>query len=245
MSEIGQRLSHFLDNEGISQPQVARDMKVSLQYVNGMRKGRNTIGKKNAAKLQELYGINAGWLLTGEGKMYADRPGSGVLIAHDDGPATAPDASPSGISLSAGSVNGGTTAAPMRNYAKGRPYYNVDFTLGFDFMVNDQTQNPDYLIDFPPYNDCDCWCNAHGDSMHPTISSGDIVALKRIEDFRYLINGEIYALVTSNGLRTIKRIRDNGDTFTLIPDNPSVGQQDIPKSLITHAFLVRGTFKMF
>ena len=128
---------------------------------------------------------------------------------------------------------------------KGRPYYNVDFRLGFDIMTNDQTTNPDYMIDFPPYNDCDCWCNAHGNSMYPTIASGDIVALKHIEDHSYLINGEIYAIVTSNGLRTIKRIRDNGTTFTLMADNKEVGNQDIPKELVTHAYLVRGTIKMF
>ena len=128
---------------------------------------------------------------------------------------------------------------------KGKPYYNVDFRLGFDIMTNEQTQNPDYMIDFPPYNDVDCWVNAHGDSMAPTISSGDIVALKRIEDHSYLINGEIYAIVTSNGLRTIKRIRDNGETFTLIADNREVGEQVIPKQLVTHVYHVRGTIKMF
>ena len=128
---------------------------------------------------------------------------------------------------------------------KGRPYYNVDFRLGFDIMTNDQTTTPDYMIDFPPYNDVDCWVNAHGDSMAPTISSGDIVALKRIEDHSYLINGEIYAIVTTNGLRTIKRIRDNGETFTLIADNHEVGEQIIPKNIVTHVYHVRGTIKMF
>jgi phosphosulfolactate phosphohydrolase-like enzyme len=71
------------------------------------------------------------------------------------------------------------------------------------------------------------------------------VALKHIEDHSYLINGEIYAIVTTNGLRTIKRIRDNGETFTLIADNHEVGEQIIPKNLVTHVYHVRGTIKMF
>ena len=45
----------------------------------------------------------------------------------------------------------------------GVPYYNVDFTLGFDIMENDQTTIPDSYIDFPQYNRCTCWVNAHGD----------------------------------------------------------------------------------
>lgn len=135
--------------------------------------------------------------------------------------------------------------SPIVSYTKGKPYYDVDFSLGFDLVFNDQTSKPSYLIDFPPYNDCDCYCNAHGNSMYPTISSGDIVALKVINDFSYLINGEIYGIVTANGLRTIKRVRDNGDTFTLIADNPDVAEQTIPKSTVTNVFLVKGLIKQF
>jgi len=48
------------------------------------------------------------------------------------------------------------------SYGNGKPYYNVDFEMGYDLMVNDQTTNADYMIDFEPYNKCDCWCNARG-----------------------------------------------------------------------------------
>lgn len=137
------------------------------------------------------------------------------------------------------------TDKPVISKDSGKPYFNVDFAAGFIEMENDQTTIPDYYIDFPPYNNVDCWCNAHGNSMYPTIASGDIVAMKRIEDFRYLINGEIYAIVTSNGLRTIKRVRDNGETITLIPDNKEVAEQTIPKSIITHIYLIKGAFKTF
>ena len=128
---------------------------------------------------------------------------------------------------------------------KGIPYFNVDFAAGFNIMENDQTTLPAYYIDFRPYNDCDCWCNAHGNSMYPTIASGDIVAMKEIKDFQYLINGEIYGIVTTNGLRTIKRIRDNGKTITLIPDNKSVAEQTIPKNLLAKVFLIKGCLKKF
>jgi phage repressor protein C with HTH and peptisase S24 domain len=220
MEGIHDRLRQFLKYEKITQQRVADDMGRTLQYVNGMVNGRSSVGKKVAARLQELYGVSSGWLLTGEGTMYAHSANNETEVVSE-------------------------VPVVTMEPTKGRPYYNVDFRLGFDIMTNDQTTNPDYMIDFPPYNDVDCWVNAHGDSMAPTISSGDIVALKRIDDISYLINGEIYAIVTSNGLRTIKRIRDNGTTFTLMADNKEVGNQDIPKELVTHAYLVRGTIKMF
>jgi hypothetical protein len=128
----------------------------------------------------------------------------------------------------------------------GKPYYNVDFEMGFDILVNDQTVNPDYMIDFAPYNKCDCWCNASGFSMHPTISNGDMIAVKEVRDPKsFLINGEIYAIVTTNDLRTIKRVRDNGDTLTLIPDNKEFDEQTISKELIRKVYRVLGSMKKF
>jgi len=134
---------------------------------------------------------------------------------------------------------------PKKTASSGCPYFNVDFAAGFSLLENDQTTNPEFYVDCRPYNNCDAWVNAHGDSMAPTISSGDIVAMKRINDFRYLINGEIYGIVTSSGLRTIKRVRDNGDTITLIPDNKEVAEQTIPKEIITHVYQIKGAFKHF
>lgn len=128
----------------------------------------------------------------------------------------------------------------------GIPYYNVDFVMGFDLIINDQTVNPEYMIDFAPYNKCDCWCNATGNSMYPTIAHGDKIAIKEVRDPRScLISGEVYAIVTTNELRTIKRVKDNGDTITLIPDNKDYPEQTIRKELLLRVFKVMGSVKMF
>ena len=134
---------------------------------------------------------------------------------------------------------------PVKSYTEGIPYYNVDFEMGFDLMVNDQTANPEYNISFAPYNKCDVWCNARGNSMYPTIASGDIIALKEVRDFSFLVSDEIYAIVTSNGLRTIKRLRDAGEDYVLIPDNKNFSEQRINKSLVTKVYQVKGCMKMF
>ena len=216
MNEAGFRLKNFLYSERIEQKDLAERLNKTPQYINGVCAGRTSLGKKLANKLQELIGVSAGWLLTGEGSMYASQRDEPVIVSE-----------------------------PTVGKQRGCPYYNVDFAAGFSLMENDQTTNPDYFIDFRPYNDCDCWCNTYGNSMYPTIASGDIVAMKRINDTSYLINGEIYGIVTSNGLRTIKRVHDNGDTITLIPDNKEVAEQTIPKSIITHIYLIKGSLKQF
>ena len=136
---------------------------------------------------------------------------------------------------------------PVISYANGVPYYNVDFIGGFDMIINDQTINPEYYIQFKPYEKATCWCNITGHSMEPEINNGDIIALRRIEDFSFLPLGEIYAIVTRNNMRTVKRLgpSNNPENYTLVPTNksPEYGIQELPKGMILAVFEVMGCMK--
>lgn len=136
---------------------------------------------------------------------------------------------------------------PAINYTKGVPYYNVDFIGGFDIVMNDQTVNPEYLIDFQQYNEATCWCNVTGHSMEPEITHGDMIALKKIEDTSFIPFGEVYAIITTNGMRTIKRIgpASQPENYSLIPTNksPEYGIQELPKRMIRHIYHVLGCMK--
>lgn len=138
------------------------------------------------------------------------------------------------------------SAEPHKSLVSGVPYYNVDFIIGFD-IINDQTVNPEYLIKFQPYDKATCWCNITGHSMEPEINHGDIIALKLIEDFSFLPYGEIYAIVTTNDMRTVKRLgpSTNLDNYTLIPSNksPEYGVQELPKKMIRVVYQVLGCMK--
>lgn len=137
--------------------------------------------------------------------------------------------------------------SPQISYTHGVPYYNVDFIGGFDIVLNDQTVNPEYLIDFKKYNEATCWCNVTGHSMEPEITHGDIIALKRIEDVSFIPLGEVYAIVTTNDMRTIKRIgpASSSDCYSLVPTNksPEYGIQELPKDKIRYIYQVLGCMK--
>ena len=136
---------------------------------------------------------------------------------------------------------------PVKSFTQGVPYYNVDFLGGFDLLPDDQTTRPEYLIDFKAYDRATCWCNISGHSMEPEISSGDIIALREVSDPSFLPFGEVYAIVTTTGMRTVKRIGPGKDaeTYSLIPANksPEFGVQEIPKTMIARVFEVLGCMK--
>lgn len=127
-----------------------------------------------------------------------------------------------------------------------KPFYDVDFALGFSEMYNDSPNVPRKHISVPGYENADFWCRTSGDSMKPLISNGDIIALKQILDWNeFLPMNEVYAIMTTNDLRTVKIIRKGLDDehFTLHAINEEYEDQEIKKSAITKVFKVLGSLK--
>lgn len=194
-----------------------------FEKLSGLSNGYLTQLRKapGSEKLQRILcafpDLNRTWLLTGEGEMLVQKKEESLPV-------------------------------PKTSYTTGRPYYNVDFIGGFDLIINDQTILPEYNIDFAPYNqDGVFWCNITGHSMEPKVSHGDIIAIKEVSDWQsYLTMGEIYAIVTTNELRTVKIIRKGAsdDVFRLIPINiADFDEQEISKSMILRVFEVLGCMK--
>lgn len=137
--------------------------------------------------------------------------------------------------------------APEISYTEGVPYYDEIFECGFEELTAPSSENPDFLIRMPGYEKATLWCNASGQSMEPEINNGDIIALKRIDDFSFLPFGDIYGIITTNGMRTIKRLGKSSDPtcYRLIPTNKEYDEQDIPKDKILIVYRVMGAMKAF
>ncbi|WP_255299405.1 helix-turn-helix transcriptional regulator [Bacteroides sp. KFT8] len=227
LKELRMNPKQLSDSLGKERPQWAYDI---------LNENKNVGISKNAAKLicSKYPQINESWLLTGEGEM---------LIGEN----TASQDKTSEQAESSANTSQETDEQPKVNFTIGVPYYNIDFICGFDLVLNDQTTKPEYLIDFRKYNDATCWCNVTGHSMEPEINHGDIIALKKIEDPSFLPLGEVYAIVTTNDMRTIKRLGkgDDKEHYNLIPTNksPEYGVQEIPKKMIRTIFQVLGCMK--
>lgn len=226
LKELGMNPKQLSDSLGKERPQWAYDI---------LNENKNVGISKNIAELvcEKFPQINKSWLLTGEGEMLSNTKEDGENL----------------ISLATEPNLEYGIEQPKISYSKGVPYYNVDFIGGFDLILNDQTTIPEYLIDFKKYNDATCWCNVTGHSMEPEINHGDIIALKKIEDPSFLPLGEVYAIVTTNDMRTIKRLGagKTDDAYTLVPSNksPEYSPQQLPAKMIRTIFQVLGSMKRF
>lgn len=220
LNTVKERLIYYLDSKGVNKSEFGRRIGVSNAFVTSIRK---SIQPDKLLAIQNAFpDLNTSWLLTGEGEMLKEKEADKNKIAED-------------VDLSAIS------------YTQGVPYYDEDFLLGFSEIMASGHEHPEYLIRMPGYEKATLWCNASGHSMEPEINNGDIIALRRIEDFSFLPFGDIYGIITTNGLRTIKRLgrSEREGCYRLIPTNREYDEQEIPIDKIAIVYRVMGAMKPF
>lgn len=224
---IVMRIKILIEHEKVSPSKFAKMIDFNQSNLSKILKGDRKVAPKLINAICDNLNVSYKWLINGEGSMFLTDSENKVPVVADTPPAD---------------------NVPTISYSKGKPYYDVDFLGGFDIVLNDQTINPEYLIDFKKYDDADCWCNVSGHSMEPLISNGDIIAIKQLHDWReFLLYGEVYGIVTKD-MRTVKLVTKSpkGDDYLhLVPVNKSeeYQPQDIPQKLITHVFQVLGCMK--
>lgn len=131
---------------------------------------------------------------------------------------------------------------------EGIPMYNVPITASFVESYRDESlYTPFYYLRDPRFRDCDFGAVISGDSMHSEIRHGDFVACKRITDLRFLVYGDIYYIVASNGLETCKYINagKNEDEIMLHAKNEKISPSPLPKDMIMEIYKVRGIIRSY
>jgi SOS-response transcriptional repressor LexA len=245
-----ERLLIYLEYLDIGQNAFEKKVGIANGYISH---NKGSLGSSTLQKIAEgCPDLNMEWLIYNNGEMLknqtatisGDNYGIGNIGRISGGRNT--------YNVGKGHSGGGIPPEPDTYSANqkgvGVPYFDVDFTMGFDLIENDQTINPEYHIDFPQYNSADCWVNATGKSMSPLIDHGDKIALKRVIDWTdNILYGEIYAIVTDD-YRTIKKVRRSlkGDEYLrFIPENiADYDEQDVHKQTIQSVYRVLGCAKL-
>lgn len=80
---LAQLKLHF-HKAGVTQSSIAEAMGTSTQYISGILNGKLAIGKKTAARLQELYGVSSAWILTGQGRMFEDEGQASEMLMQEN-----------------------------------------------------------------------------------------------------------------------------------------------------------------
>lgn len=122
------------------------------------------------------------------------------------------------------------------------PVYDVDATAGNVTIFNeDRTEYVKSYVSVPAFADCDMFITISGNSMYPKFCSGEMVALKKIEDLDVIAMGEAYIVVTKEQ-RLLKYIRKGSGKgmIKLCSEHPEYEPFEIPIKKVLHLYIVKG-----
>lgn len=130
--------------------------------------------------------------------------------------------------------------------ARGVPFYNIDVNATITRSFNDVEESPEFYVDFKPFNDCTAYLPVYGDSMYPTYASGEIIAVKQLDNMDVILWGEAHLIITSelaNNMKTVKLLFQHSDNDKIIlrAANPEFkGDTVIPKEAILSLYIIKG-----
>jgi phage repressor protein C with HTH and peptisase S24 domain len=131
----------------------------------------------------------------------------------------------------------------IANPARMVPYYDVDATAGNVTIFNeDKTEYVKQYLSVPAFSDCDMFISISGNSMYPKYCSGELVAIKKINDLEVVAYGEAYIIVTKEQ-RFLKYVTKGSapDKWTLKSENEADFQDfEIPIKKVLHLYIVKG-----
>jgi phage repressor protein C with HTH and peptisase S24 domain len=206
-----------------------------------------------------LFSVNPDWFLSGEGPMFRDNipPGEGYLDALNSGairfrPSKEVEgdrSDPAAVreTLTEARIAQGIATVPTSRSGPGVPYYDIDVAAHWVSEVpGSEAPQPEFYVDFQPFNDCSAFLPVFGDSMFPMIASGDVVAVKEIKNRSIIQWGEAYLVLTnaeSDNMRTVKLIHphENPAYVNLRASNPNYkGDIPVPRDSIVGLYIVKG-----
>lgn len=214
-----ENLKKFFSDKGMTQDDVANKLQVSRVRVNSLINGKKPFGGNVAMTWQDVFGINAVWLLSaGE---------QGEMLVKDNEVTTAP-----------------ITAITTHDDIIKVPVINLDVRGGL--LPNAVTDIEQYTTETMPFSrsiacEGDVVVPVYGDSMTPRYPSGAKILIRPLPMWReWLELGQSYVLELSDYRRTIKIVRKGttDDSYRLECYNVDYDATEIPKSLIEHVWQV-------
>lgn len=129
---------------------------------------------------------------------------------------------------------------------EGVPYYDISLADSVAESLDLMEDEPEYFVNYKPFNDCTAYLPVYGDSMYPKYASGEIIAVKEVTNFDVLQWGEAYVIMgddKSNGIRSIKLVHQHSNPEKLIlrSSNPNFkGDTIIEKRSIKSMYIIKG-----
>lgn len=139
-------------------------------------------------------------------------------------------------------LNRGPIIERPKEETDGKMLYNADFNtcIGSDGQLIPGLEGKPFA--FPLTDDIDFWCTNNDKSLEPMITVGDIIALKKLSNWKNYIPGKYVCVVITKDYKVLLKVavtQDDPDSITFIQlDNDKQLECKIPKNDIIEIYKV-------
>lgn len=217
MNDIS-RLYKIRKTLGMTQKQMAEILQIGQNTYSMIENGKIKLTDRNRITITEKLKINPIWIDTGIGDMM--------------------------LEITSDSIKRLTT---NDNRTKGVPYFAKPIAGLTILSASDIAhEEPEYAIDYQPFNDCTFYRPVYGESMAPKFNPGDTVACKRILNKDLILYGESYLCIVQQGtdfyetIKVIRRHKEDPQMLILKPMNPDYDESTLPADAITDLYIIKG-----
>lgn len=214
---------------GLTQKAMAEVLQIGQNTYSMIENGKISLTDKNKNILSEKLKINPYWLTSGVGSMFLDNR----------------SCPPPPTSVSTSSTPSATIS--------GIPYYSSlisDITQS-ETLYELAVQHYEFIINFPPLQDCSFYRPVWGESMSPRFNPGDIIACKQVASKNYIQYGETYLCVLNidgqkfETLRILRRDTDHSNQIILRAVNSDFDESVVTLDMILELYVVKGKIERY
>lgn len=262
MSTVKDRIVYYLDYKHITKAYFCKAIGASPSFLNSMRKGLST--EKIDIVVSAFPDLNRDWLLFGEGPMLRSTDEGKVLRPCAEGGSIQNIYSPGSTTYAHSNVynntNGETTTITkyksimdVPTAAEVMPIVPTGLSTKEDTDVYSLIVSEDecligaeYVSKVSLFSDAEFCYKVQDDAMEPKFDVGDIVALRRLEEGRFIINGKAYVIDTKSYGLILRYIESRGEDYVCHASESKQSRYKefaVPKSEVYNVFKIKGSFR--
>ena len=207
-----ERITQLRDLLGLSQSDFSDRIGITQGALSQLEASKSKLSMTTINSIHQAFSVNCNWLVAGEGKTFlVDTQG---------------DISP---------LQGSSCPDPLI------PMVNVDAHAGYISQCND----PDYIktlgvYRIPGFEDGDYRLfETDGDSMEPSLYSGEVVIAERLEPGKAFDDGSLAVIVAEDGVLAKRIYLSTQDKLIVKSDNTAYKPYTLNKKDIGEIWLIR------
>lgn len=244
---LKERFRQFAIHKGYAS---IRQFEINSGLPNGYVNNAKSVTYSRRYQLESIYpDLNIEWLLEGKGNMFKEE--GEVLkvpqpLANEQDNACSPNPIQFALDFNKNKLQtGGPRKKGMVPLVPTELYHKANVDI-YNELMNARINGVELLPLFPVFTDYNFYVRVLDESMSPEYKSGDVLAIRAMDDDEQIISGNLYILDLKRTGLLFRMLKDRGTEFECVAlgDRDRFENLSVKKDDIFRVYAVKGMFRL-